>query len=230
MKENIDIMWKTEYGSYIWKMNRPDSDHDYSVVYIENSFDYLTSSTKKGLSMSLSKAENYDYKEIGHFVDLIIRGNIMSIISLMSPIIIEDNYGALEELRNIYSNNLSKNFAKSIIGMSENNLKDYSIESLMKIKENGIIIERDRTDAEKIYDKKLKSIARVLIMGMHLLETGNFEFQPCQSVSNEEIRHLIRYFKKAESESKFPETINPMPFKQYIKKWRIFKMKKDGII
>jgi len=197
-------LWQTEIGSRMWNMQREDSDTDIFKAYIIPTTDIL-SGKNKGCGSHFNSTDKIDTTshEIGKIIDMLIRGNVNFIWSVMSPIIVDDSE-ELRELRTIVENNVAKNCFHSIHGLAVHNYKRY--------------IENDKD----LSSKRINTIIRTLFFGMNLLEKGEFHFD----------RLILKYNKKDVEESihdleeiynitDLPEKPDEKPYRDYLLKLRL---------
>jgi predicted nucleotidyltransferase len=122
------ILFSTEVGSWMWGMNLPDSDHDIINVYAQSTREILSGHehirNKPNTKKMIGGIEyDYQYMEIGHLVNLLIKGNVNAIWAVTSPRVYKGSY-TLCQLREITVNNLSKASYPSIHGLAISNLHD----------------------------------------------------------------------------------------------------------
>ena len=217
-------LFTTIVGSHMWGMERPDSDIDYAIVYLLNSRDVLLGKHIKGKQTKDNEVDTV-YYELGHFVSNLLKGNCNFLWAVMSPIIDAQYKNALQELREITSTNLAKNSFHSINGLAKHNIYHFITgEKHEKAPEKEI----DRESA--LYKKKLNVIGRTLKFGINLLTWGKCMFQKVDIKAEEELWDLKTKLNEAYRSSMLPEKPNKEPFEKYVIKWRLYKMKKEGLI
>ena len=123
----IDL-FTTEVGSRMWRMDKPDSDYDLFVVYMQSYREYM----RKGSFVNTLPHKQYmedgkeidaQYIEIGHLVSLLKKGNVNAIWGVCSPIVRVD-HPILQSLRYILLGNLSKETYASVNGMAHSQMND----------------------------------------------------------------------------------------------------------
>jgi len=213
IKNHLEL-FKTNIGSHMWKMNHPKSDIDVAAVYLMDSRDFLLGKRIKGKQI---QHEEYDYTfyELSMVIEHLIKGNVNYLWAVMSPIILSKYKSALQELRQIVSTNISKNCYNSISGLAKHNIYHF-------------IEKGDRESAK--YKKKLNVIGRTLKFGINALTWGKFLFDKVDIQSEDELWELKNKLDAAYKHSTLPEKPNPEPFEKYLIKWRLHKMKIDGLI
>ena len=207
-------LFRTNVGSHMWKMNRPDSDVDMCVVYMMNSKDNLLGKHIRGKQTQEGEIDTV-YYELGHMINHLIKGNVNFIWAVMSPIKIQEYKSSLRELREIVMTNLSKNCFNSINGLTKHNIHHF-------------IDKGDRYS--KLYQKKLNVIGRTLKFGINLLTWERCLFDKSDIKTDDELWDLKNKLNEAYKNSSLPEKTEREPFEKYLIKWRLHKMKEDGII
>lgn len=214
MNDNKLVLFETNIGSHIWKMQHEESDIDLAVVYVMDSKDFLLGKRIRGKQVQTAKYD-YTYYEIGHFTTQLLKSNVNYIWAVMSPIIISEYNTSLRELKRIFIKNLSKNAYYSINGLANKNLNKY-------------IKGKDSRTAK--YHKKLNIVARTLKFGINILSKGKIIFQKAEVESVKEIYQLQKQLDHAFKTSKLPEAPPSNIYDNYLVKWRKIKMRKDGLI
>lgn len=213
--ENDLELFRTQIGSQMWKMDHENSDTDIAIVYMTNSRDFLLGKRVKG-KFTKKEAENIDlvYYEIGHVIAQLMKGNVNFLWLVLSPLEISGYHSALDELKTITSLNLSKASYHSIKGLAKHNIYHFI--------ENG--------DSESLkYKKKLGIIGRTLLFGINMLLWGKAMFKPVYPKDSYEIDYLLDRLNNALETSKLPEKPDPKPFQDYLVKYRLLKLKLDGL-
>lgn len=211
---NVTELFSTNVGSHMWKMNHENSDIDVCTVYLQDSKEFILGNRPKG-KQTQEGDYDYTYYELGLFIKNLIKGNVNYLWGIMSPIVIGKYKSAFEELRQIVSTNLAKNCYHSVNGLAKHNIYHFI---------NG----GDKYSAK--YKKKLNVIGRTLKFGINILTWGKCMFEKVNIENDEELYVLKESLNKAYMYSSLPETPNPEPFEKYLIKWRIHKMKLDGLI
>lgn len=212
--DNILKLFETNIGSHMWKMNHKKSDMDIAVVYIMDSKNFFLGKRPKGKQI---QKEEYDYifYELNHVISHLLKGNCNYLWTVMSPIHISKYKSAFEELRQIVSTNIAKNCYNSINGLSKHNIYHF--------------IESGDNKSLK-YRKKLNVIGRTLKFGINVLTWGKFMFEKVKIQNEEELYFLKHELDQAYMYSTLPEKPDPEPFEKYLIKWKLHKLKMDGLI
>ena len=151
-------LWITNVGSHMWHMERPDSDTDLFVAFVEDIRNILLS---KNYKKSISKTENntdYVYHEISQIVKQLIDGNVNFIWGVHSPIIIKDSK-YLQEIRNI-TKEPAANIYNSIYGLAIHNYRKYI------------------ATGKDLSQKRLRTIYRTIKFGLNVLDGNGYVFEP----------------------------------------------------
>jgi len=80
------MLLRTEVGSHMWRMNRPNSDDDYFEVYLGSTRHILLGGSFR-LTQGRDELGRLDWSchELGVMVEQLIKGNINFIIGVNSP-------------------------------------------------------------------------------------------------------------------------------------------------
>lgn len=239
MKEMFEL-FTTVIGSHMWNMQHPDSDIDYATIYMADSRDILLSKNIKGKQVQDDFVDR-TYYELGHFISNLLKGNVNFIWAVMSPLIEKEYKTSLRELREITSRNLAKNCFYSINGLAKHNIYHFITGTKSTTIDVGYITEKkmaknwtsksreiDRESA--LYKKKLNVIGRTLKFGINLLTWGKCMFQKVDIKTEEELWELKTKLNEAFKNSMLPEKPDKEPFEKYLIKYRLHKMKKEGLI
>lgn len=122
-------LFKTNVGSHMWMMETPDSDIDIFEAKMADPRDILigkkydVSQTRKEMveDVEIDIASH----EIGKVVQMILKNNVNFIWGVTSPIVVEDEYEILDELRGLTESNISKLIFYPVRGLALHNQKDY---------------------------------------------------------------------------------------------------------
>jgi predicted nucleotidyltransferase len=163
----------TEVGSFMWGMGTPESDHDYIQIFQQPTYDILAGyafPTSKPHREFVENGVEYDYQymEVGHLVNLLLKGNINAIWAVTSPIVVQEHCALdFDNLRRITLNNLSKASYASISGMASSQLLD----STRRPK---------ATNMNK--NKAYTTCLRTLNFGIRMFTTGELVYAPVNYV------------------------------------------------
>ena len=214
MAAPINILFKTNVGSHMWGMNHAKSDVDIINVYQQDTKEILS-----GYPIDIARppktvehdGKEYDHQfmEIGHLINLLLKGNPNAIWAVTSPIIIQDSQ-ILEDLKGIVHSNLSKASYMPIRGMAKSQYLDQE-------KRKGA---KNLTNPNKAF----KATLRTLAFGIELLNTGRLKYLPIQyNVMDAEIAAAFLTLDNAYASSKLPEKPNEQVFRQFLYEIRIGK-------
>lgn len=217
-------LFTTIIGSHIWNMQREDSDVDYATVYLADSKDVLLGKKIKG-KQKQDEEKDITYYELGHFISNLVKGNVNFIWAVMSPLVVGEYKSALRELREITSTNLSKNCFYSINGLAKHNIHHFITGERQWNTQS-----REIDPNSLIYKKKLNVIGRTLKFGINLLTWEKCMFEKVDIKKEEELWDLKNKLNEAFKNSSLPEKPDKEPFEKYLIKWRLYKLKKDGLI
>jgi predicted nucleotidyltransferase len=200
-------LWKTNVGSHMWKMNRPDSDIDVFEAYIVPTRDILQGVSRQNSHQTITEEVDTSRHEIGRVIDMLIKGNVNFVLGVMSPIILQDS-PELQELRQVYRANMSKNIYNSIHGMALSNYTKYFESS---------------KDTSR---KKLAQVLRLINFGEKILMKKQIEFTPVlpdeelsPSLIKSKIQSLEQY-RDYYPDDELPQNPNPEPYRDYLEKLR----------
>jgi len=127
---NYDIRMVTEIGSQMWGMDHVDSDHDIIVIYSVPTKTILRGDKYKSNLPSKHHIEiecslyDFQFIEIGHFVNLLKKGNINAVFAILSPlsVVMQDE---IKELRKVISSiEFTTAMIPSTIGWAKSQLAD----------------------------------------------------------------------------------------------------------
>jgi len=192
----------------MWNMETPDSDHDYMIIYQQSTKEILSGYpyyTGKAQHTKISGNKIYDcqFMEIGHLINLLIKGNINAIWIVTSPIIKHDSK-ILQTLREIVLHNLSKRSYDSLRGMSISQYND--------------AIKRPNTRENKAY----KACLRILKFGKYMFDTGNLNYMPVKHlIIKEEIDNAFEQLDLSHRFTQLPNEPDESAFREFLYNIRI---------
>lgn len=228
-------LFTTIIGSHMWGMERPDSDFDYSTVYMIESENVLLGKNIRG-KQKKDGIDDITYYELLPFIENLIKMNCNYLWGVMSPIIKYEYKNALRELREITSTNLAKNAFFSINGMAKHNIYHFITGLRNKEGADDTVNKRWTSKSREIdpnsviYKKKLNVIGRSLKFGINLLTWEKCLFEKVNIKTEEELYDLKNKLNEAFKNSSLPEKPDKEPFEKYLIKWRLYKLKKDELI
>jgi len=206
------ILFETEVGSIMWGMQTPESDHDIMQVYAQPTRDILSGKViikNKPHHQYKQFGYEWDYQfmEIGHLVNLLIKGNCNAIWMVTSPVVITDS-DVLKKLRDLTVTNLSKASYDSINGLATSNFKDQEKRPLMRP------------------NKAYKQCLRTLNFGTTLFETGELRYSPVtKEVDKNDIEDAFIRLNKAYENTKLINSPNEQVFRDFLYNLRIEGLK-----
>jgi len=223
-KNNGLKLFTTIVGSHMWGMERSDSDIDYATIYVANSKDILLNKQIRGKQIQNDKVDE-TYYELGHFISNLLKGNVNFLWAVMSPLVENEYKTSLRELREITSINIAKNCFYSINGLAKHNIYHF-ITGTKKWTSKNREIDRESL----LYKKKLNVIGRTLKFGINLLTWEKCLFEKVNIETEDELWELKNQLTEAYKNSMLKEEPDKKSFETYVIKWRLHKMKKEGLI
>lgn len=200
------ILFSTQIGSHIWGMQVPGSDIDLFVCYQMPTREILASDKITGKSYFQTFDEDggadVHISEVATVVHQLIKNNLNYIVSVMSPLPINvPQCRIYSELRDFVPRALSQDLFFSFHGMAVHNLKKYKT-----------------LWGDNIGMRKLNKIARVLQMGIGLLNGEPEWFAPYEGATVETIEEMVIQIEAAKKHSPLPEHC---PVKGTMLKWLV---------
>jgi len=126
-------LWSTRVGSHAFGTNHAGSDFDNFDCYAIDTYDLLSGRVASG-GCHVSESATADgvkvdiqNHEVARWVDGAREENLNYMIGLFSPVVLDDPYGLLAELREIVSANPSTAIVPSTLGMARSNLKKWAM-------------------------------------------------------------------------------------------------------
>ena len=155
-KDNLNIISRTNVGSHMWGMERPDSDLDIFEIYLADTRDILLGKQPKSYCYKVGTTEDISGHELGKALQMIMDGNINFVCGVYSPLIIFDS-NLFKQFRSIALQNQSQKIYKSVHGMAIHNIKHLKLEGLT--------------------EKKAKTILRTIEFGIEFLNGNGAKFR-----------------------------------------------------
>jgi predicted nucleotidyltransferase len=190
-------LWITEVGSTMWKMADLASDRDRIIVYQEPTKNILGGwhyeDTKPHKPVRVENGVDIDEQamEIGHLINLLVKGNINAIWAVCSPIIIK-NSPVLHLLRGVVQSEMSKASAASIKGMSVSQAADTEKRPVMATNSKG-----------------LRTAIRTLRFGITMMNEHKFVFEPISYLNVTDAKRIytetLKDFEESIKNSTLPE-------------------------
>lgn len=210
----MQTLFTTCAGSHMWSMDIEQSDIDLFHAYMVPSRVLLEGRRYPETlpqKISLKDGREYDevWWEIGHLVDQLIKGNANAIWFTMSPLVVCDS-PALQELRDLVQNNLSRATYCSLRGIANSHLSDAH--------------QRPSCAA-----KSLRTAMRTITFGLEMLINGRLAFLPArQEITFEEVQMAMSDLGEAYRESRLPDRPDEEPFRNYLYRLRMENLASDG--
>lgn len=209
----MKTLFKTVVGSHAWNMQRPDSDVDKFEGYIVPTKDILSGILRQNSHFSSGKNRDESRHEIGVIIEQLLKGNFNFVVGVCSPIVNEDKYGYLKELRDIVERNLSKNIYHSTRGLAIHNYNKYFVNNV-----------NDKTITEEELQKKTNLIVRSLMFGNLILSSSTINFVEIRNQTTEDIVRWKELIDESYEKSKLPETPDPREFREFLYKIRMVEL------
>ena len=103
---DTNILFETVVGSHAWNMNKPTSDIDIFQIYQVPTKDILSGILRQNSHFTKGEDKDESRHEIGVVIEQLLKGNFNFVVGICSPIVNEDKYGYLKELREITIRNV----------------------------------------------------------------------------------------------------------------------------
>lgn len=213
----MKTLFETVVGSHAWNMQRPDSDIDIFQAYQVPTKDILSGILRQNSHFTAGEEKDESRHEIGVVIEQLIKGNFNFVVGVCSPIVNEDKYGYLKELREITKRNLAKNIYHSTKGLAIHNYKKYF--------NPKNIIDRSVTNdiiRQQVLQKKANLVVRSLMFGESILTFGEINFMKIiKNQTEEDIHYWIDAIDDSYKDSKLSETPDPTEFRDFLYRIRI---------
>jgi predicted nucleotidyltransferase len=197
----MKTLFQTVIGSHAWNMNVAQSDTDYFVCYQISTKELLKGQTLLLRSkMSINEDVDIQESEVGLVVHQLIKNNLNYIVNTMSPIVKETS-PEHEQLKAFFPELLSKELYFSFHGMAIHNLKLFH-----------------KWWGDDVPSHKYNKIARVLQMGVGLLNGEPEWFAPYRNATEQEVLSIIQQIDLAHEHSRLPEKC---PIKDKLLDWLV---------
>ncbi len=220
----MKTLFKTVVGSHAWNMQRPDSDIDTFEGFIYPSKDILLGIQGKDSLVTHGEVNDESSHEIGVVIEQLLKGNFNFVVGVCSPVVEEDKYGYLAELRDIVKRNLAKNIYHSTMGLAYHNYKKYIIGNeyrtvLLNGGEITNIPKKILTSFE--IQKKTNQVVRSLMFGHWILKENKINYFKIADQEPSEIQYWMNRLDEAYKLSELPESPDPKEFRDFLYKLRI---------
>jgi len=206
----------TEVGSRMWGMATPESDYDHVVVYqvptariLEGRRIPETRSTQQYVDEQ-GREMDIAYKEVGHLVAQLIKGNVNNLWTVTSPVVVEPS-PVLDALSALARKSVSRASYHSIMGMAQSQYADAT-----------------KRAAVKDPQKNLATAYRTAQFGITLLETGRLEYRPVAwTVEEREVLAAFQDLIAARDASNLPEGPDEPAFRALLRDLRLRQLEED---
>jgi len=196
-------------GSHMWKMENETSDIDLVMIYTVPTRRILRGEKFPATirqEMVARRGGIYDTLgwEIGHLIDLLIKGNINAIWYATSPLVIMPS-ALQEELSALVQANLCRESYHSIKGMAESQIKS--------------------EEKPKITGKGYRTALRTINFGIRLLSEGRIFFAPAlHTPGAREVMEKMGQLEEAYKASCLPDRPDEDAFREFLLRLRMEEM------
>jgi predicted nucleotidyltransferase len=212
------ILGVTIAGSQAWKMDHPNSDKDYYILYAGNIEDILIGNSKRfdgGVMKTVQGApEQFTAYEIGFVVNQLKKGNVNHLWGILSPELII-TAPIFDDLKKLVASNIGKNCFNSINGLARHNLK--------------LWFSREKDRRELFNYKKLNIIGRTILFGINLLK-GQVDFLPTSYTKVSDVEQLLDELQVAYDISELPLIPNEEWFNDFLLNVRETQLKNAHLL
>ena len=201
-KSKMKTLFVSCVGSHMWGMESEESDVDLVEIYMASTRAILRGETVPstiGQQMAAVEGVIYDIQgwEIGHLINLLIKGNVNAIWCSSSPLVIQPS-PAQEGLKTLVGANLCRETYHSIKGMAESQI-EYGQKK------------------ERIAGKGYRTALRTLNFGIELLSRGRLCFEPVRHIPEpEKVIEAMRQLSWAYEESPLPDLPDEDIFREFL--------------
>jgi len=209
-------------GSHMWKMENETSDIDLVMIYTVPTRRILRGEKFPATirqEMVARRGGIYDTLgwEIGHLIDLLIKGNINAIWYATSPLVIMPS-ALQEELSAIVQANLCRESYHSIKGMAESQIESET--GQLKLSGAGLA-----GRPGKGYRTALRSIN----FGIELLREARISYEPVMhDPAPEELKEGMNQLDEAYRQSMLPDLPDEDQFRDFLLRQRLKEMDEDA--
>lgn len=209
-------LFVTEVGSRMWGMATPESDYDHVVVYqvptrriLEGHRVPETRPTRQYVDEA-GREMDVSYKEIGHLINQLIKGNVNNLWTVTSPVVVEPS-PVLDALASLARKTVSRASYPSIMGMAQSQYAD-------SVKRATV---RDP-------HKSLATAFRTAMFGITLLETGRIEYRPVSwTVEDREVQAAFQDLVAARNATNLPDAPDEAAFRALLSDLRLRQLEED---
>lgn len=220
--KGMKILYISCVGSHMWGMESKESDIDLVMIYIVPTKRILRGEKFPATirqEMAARGGEIYDTLgwEIGHLIDLLIKGNVNAIWYATSPLVIMPS-ALQEELSAIVQANLCRESYHSIKGMAESQIKSET--GQLKLSGAGLV---------KRPGKGYRTALRTINFGIKLLREARISYEPVMhDPALEELKEGMNQLDEAYGQSMLPDLPDEDQFRDFLLRQRLKEMDEDA--
>jgi len=220
--KGMKILYISCVGSHMWRMESKESDIDLVMIYIVPTKRILRGEKFPATirqEMAARGGGIYDTLgwEIGHLIDLLIKGNINAIWYATSPLVIMPS-ALQEELSAIVQANLCRESYHSIKGMAESQINSET--GQLKLSGIGLV---------KRPGKGYRTALRTINFGIKLLREARISYEPVMhDPALEELKEGMNQLDEAYRQSMLPDLPDEDQFRDFLLRQRLEEMDEDA--
>ena len=220
--KGMKILYISCVGSHMWGMESKESDIDLVMIYIVPTKRILRGEKFPATirqEMAARGGGIYDTLgwEIGHLIDLLIKGNVNAIWYATSPLVIMPS-ALQEELSAIVQANLCRESYHSIKGMAESQIKSET--GQLKLSGAGLV---------KRPGKGYRTALRSINFGIELLREARISYEPVMhDPTHEELKEGMNQLDEAYRQSMLPDLPDEDQFRDFLLRQRLKEMDEDA--
>jgi hypothetical protein len=220
--KGMKILYISCVGSHMWGMESKESDIDLVMIYIVPTKRILRGEKFPATirqEMAARGGGIYDTLgwEIGHLIDLLIKGNVNAIWYATSPLVIMPS-ALQEELSAIVQANLCRESYHSIKGMAESQIKSET--GQLKLSGAGLV---------KRPGKGYRTALRTINFGIKLLREARISYEPVMhDPALEELKEGMNQLDEAYGQSMLPDLPDEDQFRDFLLRQRLKEMDEDA--
>ena len=220
--KGMKILYISCVGSHMWGMESKESDIDLVMIYIVPTKRILRGEKFPATirqEMAARGGGIYDTLgwEIGHLIDLLIKGNVNAIWYATSPLVIMPS-ALQEELSAIVQANLCRESYHSIKGMAESQINSET--GQLKLSGAGLV---------KRPGKGYRTALRTINFGIKLLREARISYEPVMhDPALEELKEGMNQLDEAYRQSMLPDLPDKDQFRDFLLRQRLKEMDEDA--
>jgi len=220
--KGMKILYISCVGSHMWRMESKESDIDLVMIYIVPTKRILRGEKFPATirqEMAARGGGIYDTLgwEIGHLIDLLIKGNVNAIWYATSPLVIMPS-ALQEELSAIVQANLCRESYHSIKGMAESQINSET--GQLKLSGTGLV---------KRPGKGYRTALRTINFGIKLLREARISYEPVMhDPALEELKEGMNQLDEAYRQSMLPDLPDEDQFRDFLLRQRLEEMDEDA--